>query len=103
MRTLVERELHLSFVGVAACDYPIAIPDGSSHPFPLLDYLRIGCSNDFANFRKGVAAPVIQFCYPFVDFLRWALHFQIVSLRTSLFFRPSRRACEPQSSELTQL
>jgi len=60
-------ELHLFFVGVVDGDHSVVRAHGTSHPLPLLDYLRVGLKDALADAGERFAPPVCEFCDQLVD------------------------------------
>lgn len=64
---LSEGELYLILVSVGHQDQSSVRPTWTAHPFPFLDCLWIGITNNFANIGKHFAAPVSKLCDSFIN------------------------------------
>jgi len=66
----VESASAFVLVRLSRADDAAVGPDGSPHPLPLFDDLRVCLVYDFAHFRERLPAPVPKFLDLLVDFAR---------------------------------
>src|ERR1035437_3034219 len=72
-RALREGKLHDTLVGFAGADDAVVRPNGSAHPLPLLDEVRVFFLDELAHSAEGSPAPVPEFGDSFRDELRCRL------------------------------
>lgn len=70
LRPLHEGHLHLPLVGIGDRDHPVAVPDGRSHPLPILGDRRVGLEHDPTDRGEDLATPVGDAGDVLVDALR---------------------------------
>src|SRR3954463_1594213 len=75
---LGERGLPHLLVGLARADDAVVLPDGSAHPFPLLDDIRIRFLDQLAHASERFPAPVPEFGDSLRDQLRCRVHIVIL-------------------------